>query len=126
MRARIPCFSRTPSAELDELLQAPETRRQLLAFGAHPPAPIGKRHLADIDVAARIDREPVRRDELARVEPGMRVAEPRQQLALARIDADPRAAIRQLDVDRHVGPDLANEEARRLGAALHIEAGGAV
>src|SRR6516225_768684 len=121
MRVRIPCFSRTLSAELDELLQAPETRRQLLAFGAHAPAPIGERHLADIDVAARIDREPVRRDELARVEPGVRVAEPRQQFTLSRIDADPRAAIRQVYVDRHVGPDLADKEARRLGVAFHVE-----
>src|SRR5271169_5656265 len=53
----------------------------------------------------------------------MRVAEPRQKLALARIDADPRATIRQVDVDRHVRPDLTDEETRRLGAALHIEAG---
>src|SRR5271166_2765033 len=53
----------------------------------------------------------------------MRVAEPRQQFALARVDADPRTAIRQVDVDRHVRPDLADKEARRLGAALHVEAG---
>jgi hypothetical protein len=65
------------SIDLDELLQAPEAPRQLLALGTDAASPIGERHLADIDVAVPVDGEPVRRDELARVEPGMRVAEAR-------------------------------------------------
>src|SRR5436190_24314573 len=78
------------SAHLDELLQAAEPGRDLFALGADPAAPVGEADFTDIDVAARIDGEPVRRDELAGLEPGMHVAEARQQLALMGIDANPR------------------------------------
>jgi hypothetical protein len=61
---------------LHQLLQAPQARRQLLALGADAAAPIGEAHLADIDVAARIDADPVRRDELTGVETGMDMPEP--------------------------------------------------
>src|SRR6202011_5315801 len=114
------------SGDLDQFLEAPEAGRDRLAAGSDPAPPIGERSLADIDVAARIDGNSVRRDELAGVEPGMRVAEPRQEFALARIDTDPRAAIRQVDIDRHVRPDLADKETQRLRTALHVEAGGTV
>src|SRR5579862_10003258 len=113
------------SAHLDQLLQAPEARRQLFAAGAHPATPIGERDLADIDVAARVDAQAVRRDELAGLQPGMGMAEPRQEFALMGVDADPRPAIRQVDVDRHVGADLADEKAAVL-ARLHVEARRAV
>src|SRR3984893_5346775 len=114
------------SGDLDQFLEAPEAGRDRLAAGSDPAPPIGERYLPDIDVAAGIDSEAVRRDELAGVEPGMRMAEPRQQLPFPRIDADPGTAIREVDIDRHVGADLANEEARRLRTALHVEAGGTV
>src|SRR5579864_4977298 len=91
----------TVSAHLDQFLQAAETGRDLFALGADAAAPIGVADLADINVAARIDRDAVRRDELAGVEPGMLVPEPRQQLALMGVDADPRPTARQIDVDRH-------------------------
>src|SRR6266436_9011436 len=87
------------SAHLHQLLQAPQPGRDRLALGADAAAPIGEADFADIDVAARIDREPVRRDELAGLEPGMRVAEARQEFALMGVDADPRTAIRDIDVD---------------------------
>src|SRR5262249_2316075 len=106
----------------EQFLQAPQAGRQSLAFGPDPPPPIGERHLADIDVAARVDGETVRRNKLAGGEPGMRVAEPRQELAFLGIDADPWTAIRQVDTDRHVGTDLANEKARCLRTAFHEEA----
>src|SRR5207248_9096504 len=82
--------------------------------------------IANKYVADLINGEPSRPDELARVETGMGMTEPRQEFALIGIDADPRTAIRQIDIDRHVRSDLADEEARRLGAGLHVEAGRAV
>src|SRR5260370_31133311 len=91
---------------LDQFLQAAEVRRQLLALGADAAAPIGERDFADIDIAARVDGQPVRRDELTGVEPGMGMTEPRPELALARITADPRAAIPHVQIDRHYGPDI--------------------
>src|SRR6266567_7555465 len=113
--------SHRASAHLHQLLQAPEAGRDLLAFGADAAAPIGEADFADVDVAARIDGEPVRRDELAGFEPGMGVAEPGQQFALMGVDADPRPAIRDVDVDRHVGADLADIEARRARAGFHAK-----
>src|SRR5918912_602984 len=45
-----------------------------------------------------------------------------QQFSLMTVDADARTAIRHVDVDRHVGPDLADIKASVL-ARLHVEAG---
>src|SRR3954470_19733939 len=112
--------------DLHQLLQAAQAGRDRLAPGAHATAPIGEGDFADIDVAAAVDREPVRRDELAGSEPGMLMAQPRQQFALVGVDADPRPATGHVDIDRHVGADLADIEARRAGAGFHAEAGGAV
>src|SRR5205814_1394427 len=53
-------------------------------------------------------------------EPGMRMPEPAQQFAVMAVDADPRPAIRQIDVDRHVGPDLADIKSAIL-ARLHVQ-----
>src|SRR5438874_10491333 len=106
--------------DLHELLQATQAGRDLLALGADAAAPIGEGDFADIDVAARIHREPVRRDELPRIESGMRMPEPAQQLTVVAVDADPRPAIRQIDVDRHVGPDLADIKSAVL-ARLHVQ-----
>src|SRR3954453_23067003 len=107
-----------PSAHLHQLLQAAQAGRDLLALGANAAAPIGERDFADIDVAAAVDREPVRRDELAGGEPGMLMAQPRQQFALVGVDADPRPATGHVDIDRHLGTNLADVEARRVGAGL--------
>src|SRR5439155_26099248 len=92
--------------------------------GAAPP-PVGVRDLADVDVAARIDGEAVRRDELAELEPGGTIAEAREHLALRRVDADARPDVRQLLVHRHAAARLADVEAR-LGTAMQVEAGRAM
>src|SRR6266700_2612282 len=118
--------SHRASAHLHQLLQAPEAGRYLLAPCADAAAPIGEADFADVDVAARIDGEPVRRDELAGLEPGMGVTEPGQEFALMGVDADPGPAIRDVDVARHIGADLADIEARRAGAGLHAKARRAV
>src|SRR3984957_2157017 len=115
-----------PLPHLHQLLQTPEAGWDFLALGAHAAAPIGEADLADIDVAAGIHRDAVRRDELAGVEPGMEVAEPGQQFAHMAVDADPGPAIRPLDIDRHVRPDLADIEPRMVGAGFHTQAGRAV
>src|SRR5262249_18758101 len=85
-----PLDHETPAASprLDELLQAAHAGRgRLLPV---PIAPVGERDFADVDVAARVDGEPVGGCELAQLEPGGPVAEPRQHLALAAVDADAR------------------------------------
>ncbi len=66
------------------------------------------------------------RDELAGVEAGVHVAEPGQQFARIGVNADPRPAIGNIDINCHVRSDLADIEARILPAALHVEARRAV
>src|SRR5216683_4116379 len=62
--------------------------------------PLRPRHLADIEVAARVDGESVRPEKGGRRRPGMQIAEPRQELALIIDDADPRPEIGAVAVDR--------------------------
>src|SRR5262249_30643785 len=111
---------RTPSAErslrpawrsayLDELLQATQSGRRRLVLVA--VAPVGEGDLADIDVAARIDGEAVRRHELTRLDAGRTNAQPRQHLALVAVDADPWADVRHVVVDAHAAADLADVKA---------------
>src|SRR5712691_2134828 len=83
--------------------------------------PQGPAHLADIEVAARIDGEAVRPDKRGRFGPGERVADPRQQLALVVDDADPRPEIGVEAVDRELA-DIA-DRAVRVG---HVETAGPV
>src|SRR6266850_132628 len=109
----------TRSGDLDELLQTAQPGRNGPA-----PAPVGVRHLPHVDVAARVHGQAVRRDELAGLEPGRPIAEPRQQVALGAVDAHARADVRHVDVDSHAAADLADVEAR--GAAVEEEAGGPV
>src|SRR2546427_12766878 len=75
------------SARLDEFLQASQPGRVRLALVAI--APVGERHLADVDVATRVDGEPVRRHELARLEPGGARAQPPQPRAPLTVDSGP-------------------------------------
>src|SRR5438093_13100821 len=91
------------SAHLDELLQASQPGRVGLALVAI--APVGERHFADVDVAMRVDGQPVRRHELARLEPGRALAQSRQHLPLLTADADPRPDVGRLAVDPHAAPD---------------------
>src|SRR4029453_18397030 len=120
---------RTPSAErsrrpawrsayLDELLEATKPGRGRLVLVAI--APVGEGDLADIDVAARIDRQAVRRHELTRLDAGRANAQPRQHLTLVAVDADPRSDVRHVVIDAHAAADLANVEAA-LGPAFHVE-----
>src|SRR3990167_3413936 len=94
------------SAYLGELLQASQPGRVGLALVAI--APVGERHLADVDVAAGVDREPAGRDELARLEPGRALAQSRQHLALATVDADPRPDVGDLVDDSGLDPARAD------------------
>src|SRR5579862_451922 len=54
---------------------------------------------ADIDVAAAVDGDAVGRGELPGPHPAMRLAEPRDDLPLQRVDRDPRPDIRPILVD---------------------------
>src|SRR5439155_1908028 len=105
------------------LLQAAQARRVGLALVAI--APVGERYLADVDVAARVDGQPVRRDELARLEPGRAMAQPRQHLARVAIDADSRPDVGHVVVHAHAAADLADVEAP-VRPALHEQARGAM
>src|SRR6266849_2603677 len=85
-------------------------------------APVGVAHLADIDVALRIDGEAVRRQELAGLLAGpVLAAQPRDGLALFVDDAEPRPDIGVLAVDRHARPQLADDEVGVLATATAIE-----
>src|SRR5260221_5417938 len=106
------------SARLDQLLQAAQpVRARLVRVDLRPGRP---RDLADIDVAARIDGDAVRGDELAEFDPGMERAEPGEDLALVADDAEARPEIGHVAVDRLVGAELA-DIAQRLLAARHVE-----
>ena len=84
-----PCRARARSAHpLVFLQRADVVGARLVREELRPLRP---RHLADIEVAAAVDGQPVRAEKRGRRGPGMHVAEPRQQLALIVDDADPRA-----------------------------------
>ena len=105
--------------ELGELLQAAQRLRHRLAGKQRRPG--GHGDLADIEVAARIDREPVRREELPRPRAGERlVAEPRQHLALVVQHRDARPEIGRAAIEPVIGPDLA-DVADRAFARRHVE-----
>src|SRR4051812_28270512 len=107
------------SARLDQLLQAAQpVGSRLIRIDLRPRRP---RDLADIDVAARIDGDAVRCDELAGIGAGMEIAEPGEDLALVADDADARAEIGHVAIHRLVGAELA-DIAERLLAARHVEA----
>src|SRR6185436_18302966 len=103
----------------DELLQASQPGRHGAAT-----APVGEGHLTDVDVAARVDGEPVRRDELAGLEPRGAIAESREQLALPAVNADARPDVGHVQVDGDAAPDFAHVEAA-LRATLQEQTGGA-
>ena len=82
--------------------------------------PLGPRDLADIEIAARIDAEPVRAEKRGRRGAGVHVAKARQQLALVVDDADPRAEVRAVPVDRLHRPEFA-DIADRVADIVHVE-----
>src|SRR5438874_4490813 len=104
-----------PSADLDELLETPQAGRDGTAT-----TPVGERDLAHVDVAPRVDGEAVRGDELARLQSGRTLAQPRQSLALAAVDADAGPDVRHVEVDAEAAPDLADVEPS--GRALEEQA----
>src|SRR5262245_17735918 len=113
MRAR---QASNASAKLLQLLHRAHAPGDLLV--REQARELGVAHFADVDVAARVDREAVRRDELARLEAGARLAaEARDQLALGVDEREPRPDVRMLAVDRHRRAELANHELRLLAAA---------
>src|SRR4051812_39322476 len=96
---------------------------QLLQFlqRTHPPwdrigeqaGVFGITDFADVNVPARIAGEPGRRDDLARFQPGSRLAaEPRDELALAVDDREPRSDIRMQPVHGSHWTQLADDELR--------------
>src|SRR5258708_430734 len=85
------CGPASASGELFELLQRAHAPGDLLV--GEEARKIGVAHLADVDVAARVDGEAVRRDELAGLEPRP-VAEAREHLALAVDEGQARPDVR--------------------------------
>src|SRR5689334_1684342 len=85
----------------------------------------GPRDFADINIAARIEREAVRRDELPSRFARPDVAEAREDFSFLGENAEARPEIRAVLVDRHARPELA-EIAEGLAASIHIERARAV
>src|SRR5580700_4356866 len=87
--------------------------------------PLRPRYLADIEVAVRVDRKPVRPEKRGRRGAGMRVAEARQQLTLMVDDADARTEVGAVAVDPHHRPELA-DITDRVPGVVHEQAAGPV
>ena len=100
--------------------------RQGIASVRKQPRILGVAHFADVDVAARIDREAVRRDEFPGLESRSRLAsEPRDELALAIHDRQAGPDVRVVPVHRRRRTELADDESG-LAAAAAVEAAGPV
>src|SRR5215472_6165285 len=102
----------------DELLDDPQALWRRVFRKSSPAA---ARQLADIDIAVPVDGHAVRRGELARGETGMHLAEPRQHLALGRMDADARSDIGPVAVDLARGAAFADID-ERVAAGRHAHA----
>src|SRR6516225_4087459 len=83
--------------------------------------PAGPRHLADIDIAMRVDRQSVRRKEFAEIGSSRGLSETADQLTLIVDDADSWPDIRDVAADRRGRADLADIK-DRLVAVWHAEA----
>src|ERR1700704_4667047 len=87
-----------------QLLQAANDRRHRGIRKAG--LPVGDADFAEIDVALRIQRDAVRRQEFAGLQPWtVFAAEPRDALAFGVDDGQARAQIRRLQIDRHAGAE---------------------
>src|SRR5581483_1701090 len=102
------------SAPLDQFLQTPHLARRLKMLPGDRP-----RYFADVKIAARVEREAVRRDELPRRLAWADVAQARENFSLLRENAEARPEIRAVLVDRHAWPEL-SEVAERLAPGIHI------
>src|SRR5215470_13368473 len=112
-----PCRTRRPSATSTfcglgnplELLQAAHDFRPWRVREARLPG--GDADFAHINVAARVERKAVRREELAGIEARpLLPAKPRDALGLRVDDGQTRPEIRDLEIDRHARPQLADDE----------------
>src|ERR1700730_11239605 len=81
--------------------------------------PLRPRDFAHVEIAARIDAEPVRPEKRGRRGAGVHVAKARQQLALVVDDADARPEVRAVAVDRLHRPELA-AVADRVARIIHV------
>src|SRR5581483_3237073 len=106
---------RAISAHPHQLLQRAQLVVRLLAIENRP---IRMRDFGDVDVAARIDRDAVRGDELTEPLADRFRAEMREQLALGRDDRHARAEVGHVTRKRghRLGPELADEADRILSA----------
>src|SRR5437762_13725122 len=105
--------SQDESSDLFQLLDAAHDRwhRRIGKAGL----PVGDADFADIDVALGVEREPVRREELADLEPRPILAAESPDLPTLRIhDGEARADIPVLPVHRHAGAKFADDEVRLL------------
>src|SRR5688500_20390731 len=82
---------------------------------------IRPRYFTDVNIAARIDGDAVRRDELPRLLAGVNVTEARQPLAGLVVDIDPVAEVRRGLVDAQTRPQLADITDRSLFRRVHVE-----
>src|SRR5258708_7093465 len=86
--------------------------------------PVGAADFAEIEAALEIERNAVGREEFSRLQPSaILAAEPGDALAFGIDDRKPRPEIRRLEVDRHAGAKLADNEIRMLAAAAMQRAG---
>src|SRR5215470_8084863 len=80
--------------------------------------PVSDADFAHVDVAARVERKAVRRQELAGVKTWpVLAAESSDALALRIDDGQARSEIRDLEIDRHARPQFPDDEVRLAPAA---------
>ena len=85
-------------SHLPEFVQRSQIiRSRLISEGLRP---VGPRHLADIEVAAAVHREPVRRQEIGRAKARTNPTQPGNALARVVDDGDPRAKVRPIAATR--------------------------
>src|ERR1044072_5959935 len=89
--------------------------------------PVGDADLADVDIALRIQRDAVRREEFAAFQSGtVLTAEPRDALALSVHDREARPEVGHLAIDRHAGAEFADDKIRVLAATAAAQRAGPV
>src|SRR5262249_40138130 len=86
--------------------------------------PVGDADLADIDVASRVERQPVRRQEFSSLDAwAMLAAAPRNAFALGIHDGQARAEIGHFEIDGHAWAEFTDYEIGMLAAATMQRAG---
>src|SRR5215213_10707471 len=112
----------TRAADPFQLLQTAHDRRHRRIGEAG--LPVRDADFAQVNVALRVERDPVRREELADVESRPTLAaEPRDALALRVHNGQARTEIGRMQIDRHAGAEFADDEIRLLAAAAAQRAG---